>query len=53
MADITGSFSAFLYGLSTEIKRFVEKQRKDIETIVKTELEPLGAFLCSVRSNLS
>lgn len=44
--DITGGFS-FLYSFSTEVEKWVEKQRKEIETSTRTELEALDVFLQS------
>lgn len=46
--DIAHGFSDFLYSIGEEVQRFVEKQRKDIETTMQTDLKGNHAFLCSL-----
>lgn len=46
-SDISDGLSSLLYSLSTEVKKLLTKQSKDIGTIVKTELEAIDACLRS------
>lgn len=53
MADVADGSSGFLYSFAREVKKLVKKQRKDIETTVKTDIEAVDAFLRSVGNKLS
>lgn len=52
-ADVTEGFSNFLFCLGTEVKKSVAKQRKDVKTTVKTDVEAIDSVLCSIESKLS
>lgn len=52
-ADVTFDFSGFMQNLSTEAKNLVEKQRKGVETTVKTDVESIDSFLRGVDTALS
>lgn len=52
-AGVTVRFSAFLYSLSTEVRKLMEKQRIDTEKTVKADLEAIEDFSRSNDSNLS
>lgn len=51
-ADFNDGLGVLLYSLSTEVKKLVRKQRKDIGTYLKTDVEGFDAFLQSVGSKL-
>lgn len=51
--EVNDGFSEFQYSLRTEVRRVVEKRRKDTETSFKTDLEAIGTSLCSIDGNLS
>lgn len=52
-AYVTDDLSVFLYSFGTDVKKLVEKRRKEIETTVKADLEAIEAFLSSLNSKLS
>lgn len=52
-SNIRDGFSGFPYNFGTEAKKLVEKQRKVIETTLKTDLEANDAVLRSVKSKLN
>lgn len=39
--DVTDAFKLFVYSLSTNVRKLVEKQRKEVETTVRKELEAI------------
>lgn len=51
--NVADGSPGFTYGLKTEVKKLVEKQRNDIGTTVETELDTILAYQCSVDFNLS
>lgn len=50
-ANVMDGLSRFLHCWRTKIKKLVEKQRKDIETTVETDLESIDFFSQSSDSN--
>lgn len=51
-AGVTNGFSDFLFSLTTEDKKLVEKQRKDTGSPVKTDVEAMDVLLPSVTCKL-
>lgn len=53
MADVTDGLRCSLYSITTEVKTLVNKQSKDVQTTVETDLEAIDAFLGGAYRNLS
>lgn len=53
MADVTDGFDGFLYNIDRAIQKLVGKQRKDIQTTLKVDLQGSDAILRGVDCKLS
>lgn len=49
---VTDRLKGLFYSLSTEMRKIVEKQRKDIKTTLKIALDAIAAFLQSIDKRL-